>query len=89
MWPGSSPLRSRERPRRTVATGSALPAILSAQPDASVEDIARAAGVSRQTVYAHFPSREGLLDTVIDRAAAEVTEAFDAAGSTRHRRPRR
>jgi AcrR family transcriptional regulator len=33
--------------------------VLSAQPEASVEDIARAAGVSRQTVYAHFPSREG------------------------------
>ena len=29
-----------------------------------VEDIARAAGLSRQTVYAHFPSREVLLDAV-------------------------
>ncbi len=53
---------------------------LSAQPDASVEDIARAAGVSRQTVYAHFPSREALLDAVVQRATAEVTAAFDAAG---------
>jgi AcrR family transcriptional regulator len=45
-----------------------------------VEDIARAAGVSRQTVYAHFPSREALLDAVVERAAAEVTAAFEAAG---------
>ncbi|HEY1616770.1 MAG TPA: helix-turn-helix domain-containing protein [Streptosporangiaceae bacterium] len=29
-----------------------------------VEDIARGAGLSRQTVYAHFPSRELLLDAV-------------------------
>jgi AcrR family transcriptional regulator len=44
------------------------------------DDIARAAGISRQTVYAHFPSREALLDAVIEHAAAEVTEALDAAG---------
>jgi AcrR family transcriptional regulator len=53
---------------------------LNADPGASVEDIARAAGVSRQTVYAHFPTREALLSAVIDKAAAEVTAAFDAAG---------
>lgn len=54
--------------------------MLNAQPQASVEDIARAAGLSRQTVYAHFPSREALLDAVIERATAEVTAAFEAAG---------
>ena len=45
-----------------------------------MEDIARAAGVSRQTIYAHFPTREALLDAIIERAAADVTAAFDAAG---------
>jgi AcrR family transcriptional regulator len=53
---------------------------LNADPGASVDDIARAAGVSRQTVYAHFPTREALLDAVIEKASAEVTAAFDAAG---------
>lgn len=53
---------------------------LNANPRASIEDIARAAGVSRQTVYAHFPTREALLDAVIERATADFTAAFDSAG---------
>jgi AcrR family transcriptional regulator len=53
---------------------------LNADPGASVQDIARAARVSRQTIYAHFPTREALLDAIIERAAAEVTAVFDAAG---------
>jgi AcrR family transcriptional regulator len=54
--------------------------VLNADPGASVEDIAKAAGVSRQTVYAHFPSREALIDAVIERATAEAVAAFEAAG---------
>jgi len=63
-----------------MAILSAATAVLSGQPNASVEDVARAAGVSRQTVYAHFPSREALLDAVIEQAAAEFTAAFDSSG---------
>lgn len=37
-----------------------------------MEEIARAAGVSRQTVYAHFPSRDALVDAVIRQAGAEL-----------------
>ncbi|HEX6498902.1 MAG TPA: helix-turn-helix domain-containing protein [Micromonosporaceae bacterium] len=39
--------------------------------------IARAAGVSRVTLYAHFPTREALVDAALRRAMALTAEAFD------------
>ncbi|MBO0836439.1 MAG: TetR/AcrR family transcriptional regulator [Actinobacteria bacterium] len=85
---GDKSLPSAERRRRqrsdarqnVVAIVRAATEVLSSQPDASVDDIAKAAGLSRQTVYAHFPSREALLDAVIEGAAAETAAAFDGAG---------
>ncbi len=44
-----------------------------------MEEIATAAGTSRQTVYAHFPSREALLNALIDRATEQVVATLDAA----------
>src|SRR5262249_58251988 len=73
--------RQRSEARHSIAAIlQAATQTLNADPRASVEDIARAAGVSRQTVYAHFPTREALLDAVMERATAEVTAAFDTAG---------
>jgi AcrR family transcriptional regulator len=42
-----------------------------------MDDIARAAGVSRQTVYAHFASRDALIDAVIEYATTEFTGLLD------------
>ena len=82
--PAQPQVRQRRRradaEQNVTAILDAAARALSAQPEASVEDIARAAGLSRQTVYAHFPSREALLDAVVERATAEVTAAFEAAG---------
>ncbi|MEV7691225.1 TetR/AcrR family transcriptional regulator [Streptomyces bungoensis] len=44
-------------------------------PDASMDQIARAAGVVRRTVYGHFPSREALIGTLVDEAVAALAEA--------------
>ncbi|MEU5046424.1 TetR/AcrR family transcriptional regulator [Streptomyces griseorubiginosus] len=48
-------------------------------PDASMEQIARAAGVVRRTVYGHFPNRETLVGTLVD-GAVEAVAAAHAAG---------
>ncbi|MET9855883.1 TetR/AcrR family transcriptional regulator [Streptomyces sp. NPDC006450] len=52
-------------------------------PQASMAAVARAAGVSRVTLYSHFPTREALLDAALDRAvdeAAATLEALDGEG---------
>ncbi|MFC5721282.1 TetR/AcrR family transcriptional regulator [Streptomyces gamaensis] len=47
--------------------------------DASMDQIARAAGVVRRTVYGHFPSRDALIGALTDDAAEAVAEAQAAA----------
>jgi AcrR family transcriptional regulator len=48
-------------------------------PDASMDQIARAAGVVRRTVYGHFPSREALIGTLVDEAVGAVQAVHTAA----------
>jgi AcrR family transcriptional regulator len=81
--PDSTPPPTRRR-RRADAERS-IAAILDAavdelgeRPGASMEDIAGAAGVARQTIYAHFASREALLDAVQQRALEQAVADIDA-----------
>lgn len=53
--------------------------VLNERPEASIEEIATAAGLTRPTVYAHYRSRQALLDAVIDRITEEHVAALDAA----------
>ena len=39
-----------------------------------MDEIATAAGVSRPTIYAHYPSRDALLQAVTQRVTAEVAQ---------------
>jgi AcrR family transcriptional regulator len=53
--------------------------LLAERPDAGMAAIAAAAGVTRQTVYAHFGTRDALLDAVADRITDQAMAAMDEA----------
>jgi AcrR family transcriptional regulator len=75
-----SPKRRRADADRSVAAilDAALEALAS-DPDSSMSEIARRAGVVRATVYVHFPTRETLLDAVMEHAVGQVAEATRGA----------
>lgn len=51
----------------------------SRRPDVSMSEIATAAGVGRVTLYAHFPSREALIEAATERVLAEASVSLAAA----------
>jgi TetR/AcrR family transcriptional regulator, mexCD-oprJ operon repressor len=78
--PATTPRRRRADADRSVAAilTAALEALTS-DPDASMAEIARRAGVVSATIYVHFPTRELLLDAVMERAVADVAQAMTDA----------
>jgi AcrR family transcriptional regulator len=50
--------------------------------DASVADIAKAAGVGRVTLYGHFRTRADLIDAVLTRTMEQADAALDATDTT-------
>ena len=76
----SAPKRRRADAERSVAAilDAALEALAS-DPDSSMSEIARRAGVVRATIYVHFPTRTALLDAVMEHAVGQVVEAMRGA----------
>ncbi|MEV0284329.1 TetR/AcrR family transcriptional regulator [Kribbella sp. NPDC050820] len=73
--------RRRRRADADRSRGAVLAAaitLLDERIDASMESVAATAGVTRQTVYAHFPSRDVLLNAVVDELTRETMAAIDA-----------
>ncbi len=72
--------RRRADAERSVAAilDAALEALAS-DPDSSMSEIARRAGVVRATIYVHFPTRTALLDAVMEHAIAQVVESMRGA----------
>ncbi|MFI6318598.1 TetR/AcrR family transcriptional regulator [Nonomuraea sp. NPDC050556] len=77
----ASPAQQRraDAVRSRAAILDAAVRLLNADPDARVEAVAAEAGVTRQTVYAHFPSRRKLLAAALDHVTDEAVAAMDAA----------
>jgi hypothetical protein len=66
---GDCPTRRRDaRQNREQILSAALHA-LSAHPEASIEETARAAGLTRRIVYGHFANHDALLLALLDAIA--------------------
>ena len=66
------PLRADARRNYDLLVAAADAAFTERGADASLEDIARRAGVGIGTLYRHFPTREALLAKVLDDSAAAI-----------------
>lgn len=64
--------------RNVNAIAEAAVDCLSRNPEASVAEIAKAAGVGRVTLYGHFPSRADLVDAAFARAIDDGDAILDA-----------
>lgn len=71
--------RRADAERNIAAILDAALVVFTEEPQSSMVAIARAAGVGRVTLYAHFPSREVLLEAVLDRTIAEAGEVIKKA----------
>ncbi|MBS2532198.1 TetR/AcrR family transcriptional regulator [Catenulispora sp. NF23] len=73
------PLRRDARDNIAKLQAAALEVFLAKGLDASLDEIARTAGVSIGTLYNRFGSREGLIDAVIPEVAGSKLLAFGTA----------
>jgi AcrR family transcriptional regulator len=65
--------------RNVAAILDAAAELLSQNGPTSIAAVAAQAGVSRVTVYAHFPTWEALLEAVVERAVGHTTAVLAAA----------
>lgn len=76
-----APVRAprRDATENRAALLDAAKTALQQDPDASIESIAAAAGLSRRAVYGHFPSRDDLVRAVVTAGASRIAAAMPTA----------
>lgn len=74
--PGTGGSRRRDALRNEAQIVAAATRLLADDPEATMQDVADAAGLGRATVYRHFPTREGLTRAIELAAIAEVGAAL-------------
>jgi AcrR family transcriptional regulator len=80
---GEAPRARRADARRNVeAILDAAVACLTRDPDASVVDIAAAAGVGRVTLYGHFKTRGELIDAALVRTLQDADRVLETTDTT-------
>ena len=65
--------------RNVAAILDATEELLARRGQASISAVAKHSGVSRVTVYAHFPTAEALLEAAVERAVGQTMSALQAA----------
>jgi TetR/AcrR family transcriptional regulator, mexCD-oprJ operon repressor len=78
VWRPDASRRRADAERNIAAILDAGLVCFSRNPDASVTEVARAAGVGRVTLYGHFPSRQALVDAVLAHAIGQAHAVLDA-----------
>ena len=81
--PPSQPRRRADAERSVARILDAAVDALASDPEASMAEIARQAGVVRATIYVHFPTRDALISAITARGLAEVSAAIESAEPAR------
>jgi AcrR family transcriptional regulator len=79
--PTHAPSRRRDAIEHRERILQAARQVFSEQPRAGLASVAAASSLTRTTVYAHYSSREALLEALVERAIGEGVTAWDARGA--------
>lgn len=75
-------MRADAQRNRDRILGAARELVAETGTDATMEDIARRAGVAVGTLYRHFPAKEDLVSAVIDDSTVRIAALTEAALAT-------